>query len=197
MSHDHGDRAGAKQPHRFDPARAHKLDDAERETWLPRATVFALLDAPPNANVLDFGAGTGTLAIPLARERTDLHVFAFDEQEAMLALLRERIADAGLTNCRAVGPTFPTESARAFARVLAVNVLHELGDDALRAVREHAAPNGAILFVDWNADVERPVGPRADHVFSPSDALARLATLGMAGELVGSLPYHYAILVAR
>jgi trans-aconitate methyltransferase len=61
------DRHGAKQPHRFDPARAAALDDDAREAWLPAEDLFALLDAPEHARVLDFGAGTGHLTFNKSR----------------------------------------------------------------------------------------------------------------------------------
>ena len=50
-------------------------------------------------------------------------------------------------------------------RVFALNVLHELGDDALRVLVGLLRPEGVALVVDWNADVERAVGPPNDHVY--------------------------------
>jgi SAM-dependent methyltransferase len=46
--------------------------------------------------VLDVGAGTGRLAVPIAR--TAVHVTALDPSEGMLNVLRERMAAEGLTN---------------------------------------------------------------------------------------------------
>ena len=42
---------------------AHKLDDPERQRWLPAATVIDRLGLRPRMRVADFGAGTGDLAL--------------------------------------------------------------------------------------------------------------------------------------
>src|SRR3989304_2758407 len=103
VKHDHS-RHGAKQPERFDPARAAKLDDPARFESLPPAEVIDLLDAPQGACVIDFGTGTGTYAIELARRRPDLQVIALDEQPEMLELLRAKPAAAALKNLAPVVP---------------------------------------------------------------------------------------------
>ncbi|WP_292518374.1 class I SAM-dependent methyltransferase [Methanoculleus sp.] len=57
---------------------------------------LGILDIRPEETVLDMGAGTGRLAVPIAR--TAAHVTALDPSEGMLAVLRERMASAGRTN---------------------------------------------------------------------------------------------------
>jgi len=57
---------------------------------------LAILGVQPGETVLDMGAGTGRLAVPVAR--TAAHVTALDPSEGMLAILRERMAAEGLTN---------------------------------------------------------------------------------------------------
>jgi hypothetical protein len=54
------DRAGSRQPQRFDPARAARLDDPARLAYLPPDELLALLAPPHGSTLLDFGAGTGT-----------------------------------------------------------------------------------------------------------------------------------------
>jgi hypothetical protein len=81
--------------------------------------------------------------------------------------------------------------------VLALNVLHELGDAALDDVRALLTPDGVVLFVDWNADVERPVGPPRDHVYGVEDAVRRLEHAGFAVEVRAALPYHYTLAARR
>ena len=189
----HDDRHGAKQPRRFDPARAAILDDPARFAYVSPDALLADLSLPPSATLVDFGSGTGLYAIALAQRRPDLHVVALDEQPEMLDHLRASIARAGVSNVVASDPS-ALEALRGNAGgVLALNVLHELGDDALVDLRALLAPGAAALFVDWNADVERPVGPPRDHVYGSGDAVRRLESAGFVVALLAPLPYHFAL----
>jgi 2-polyprenyl-3-methyl-5-hydroxy-6-metoxy-1,4-benzoquinol methylase len=137
--HHHGangndDRHGARQPERFDPARAALLDDPSRFRQLPPDEVFEMLAVPAGGRVVDFGTGTGTYAIELARCRPDLEVIAFDEQREMLDLLRAKPAAQKLSNLRAVHTDEITKLNGTADRVLALNVLHAVGDEAIRAM---------------------------------------------------------------
>ncbi|HUB09520.1 MAG TPA: class I SAM-dependent methyltransferase [Myxococcales bacterium] len=176
------DRHGAKQPRRFDPAKASMLDDRARFESLPPAGVLAMLDIPRNGWIVDFGTGTGTYALEIAAARPDVTVVALDEQRAMLDRLSAKLAARPLPNVKVVLARTP--AARALEgradRVLALNVLHELGDDALRELAALLASAGRALFIDWNADVDRTAGPPREHVYSPDDAAHRLASFGFA-----------------
>src|SRR5579885_388284 len=147
-SHRHGDRHGARQPERFNPARAALLDDPARAEYLPPEGLIELLDAPAHSRVVDFGAGTGTFAIELARRRPDLEVIALDEQPQMLEMLKAKPAIRELHNLK---PTLTGEMAleASAERILAINVLHELGDEALKDLAAMLKPGGSALVVDW------------------------------------------------
>ncbi|MHB8592180.1 MAG: class I SAM-dependent methyltransferase, partial [Vulcanimicrobiaceae bacterium] len=155
MEHDCDRRHGAKQPEIFSHERAARLDDPQRETFLPTPVLIAALDAPHGANVLDFGAGTGRYAIALARTRPDLHVVAFDVQPEMTAIVRRRAAEAGLSNIETVETDVARLPRASFARILAVNVLHEIGDIDVRALGDLLGPGGYALLVDWDGGVPR------------------------------------------
>lgn len=151
-----------------------------------------MLEVPQGGKILDFGTGTGTYAIELARLRPDVEVIALDEQPAMLERLRAKPAAGSLPNLK---PTLAGEAAGMSGhvdRVLALNVLHELGDEALQTLRGFLKPDGIALFIDWNADVERPAGPPRDHVYSPAEACSRLEQMGFQPEKERLFPYHYA-----
>ena len=190
--HHQDDRHGARQPERFDPERAARLDDPARFEYVPPQEVARLLALPSNARVLDFGTGTGTYAIELARLRPDVEVIAFDEQPAMLDLLREKPAAASLPNLKLLlAGQSGSSLAGQIDRVLALNVLHELGDEALKSLRALLKPGGEAFFIDWNAEVDRPLGPPRDHVYTPAEARMRLESMGYQVAAEKSFPYHY------
>jgi len=199
--HKHGghggdDRHGARQPERFDPARAALLDDPARFEYLPPDEVFKMLAAPTGGRVVDFGTGTGAYAIELAQRRPDVEVIALDEQQQMLDLLGAKPAAKALANLRSIH-TAEIAGLRGTAdRVLALNVLHEVGDEALRAMTALLKPGGSVLAIDWNAGVERPVGPPRDHVYTAAEARERMERVGLRIERESTFKYHYA-LIAR
>ena len=155
-----------------------------------------MLDAPAGARVVEFGAGTGAIAIELARRRPDLEVIALDEQQQMLDLLAAKPAARELRNLK---PTLSGEMALAQSaeRVLAINVLHELGDEALEDLAGMLKPGGSALVVDWNAETDRPVGPPRDHVYSPAEARQRLEAAGLRATEIQPLKYHYVFVAAK
>ena len=55
-----------RDPKKFDLARASTLDAAEREQYLPASKLVALLELKGGETVLDYGAGTGRLALAAA-----------------------------------------------------------------------------------------------------------------------------------
>jgi SAM-dependent methyltransferase len=187
------DRAGAKQPERFDPGQADMLDDASRIDYLPPEKILGLLDPPSGSLVVDFGAGTGTYAILLARARPDVTVIALDEQPAMLERLHAKPEAQRLNNLRAILPNQMKPYRGRADRVLGLNVLHELGDEALGELGSLLSAGGFALCIDWNAEANRPVGPPKSHVYTPVEAVARLERFAFSVERLDSLPYHFVL----
>lgn len=188
------DRHGARQPERFNPERASRLDDPARFEYVPPEEVARMLDIPSGGIALDFGTGTGTYAIELAKLRPDAEVIAFDEQAEMLDLVRAKPVSSELSNLKPVLPAEIDAYKGKVDRVLALNVLHELGDEALRSLKALLTADGAALFIDWNSEVERPAGPPPDHVYSPAEGRQRLEQMGFQIRTERLFPFHYAIL---
>ncbi len=193
LGHAREARSGAKQPEAFDPARAARLDDPRRFEYLPPAQIAALLDAPKDATVVDFGTGTGTFAIELAGQRPDLTVIALDEQPGMLELLRSKPGAIQLKNLKPVLTDRMAGLESGAERILALNVLHELSDAALRQMIRLLKPEGAILIVDWEAQADRPVGPPKEHTYSAVEAQQRLEAFGLSVEVLKPLRYHFVL----
>ncbi len=194
--HHHHDRHGAKQPERFNPERAAVLNDPARFDDVPLERILDELRPPHGSTVVDFGAGTGLYALALARQRPDLRIVALDEQPAMLQLLREAVARDGAASVEVADPSGVDALRGCAGSVLALNVLHELGDAALGELRSLLARDAPALFVDWNGDVDRPIGPPRDHVYGAAEAKRRLESAGFDVRARPQLRYHY-VLAAR
>jgi SAM-dependent methyltransferase len=111
------------------------------------------------AKVLELGAGSGRVTIPLARDGH--HVVALDQSHAMLEKLRARVAALPSAAARRIdvveGDLRTFELGGKFPLVIAAfNVLEHLYtrgevDACLRHVASHLAPGGAFAF-----DVQLP-----------------------------------------
>lgn len=195
-SNRHDRRHGAKQPKIFSHERAAVLDDDEREGWFAQSDVVQLVDAQAKATVVDFGTGTGRYAIALAQKRPDIHVIAYDVQPEMLEIVRDRVKKLNLTNVET-----RSELADEIGDiVLAANVLHEIGDLEIAELASAAKRSGVVLFADWDAAIDRPTGPPANHVHTVAEARERLLRNGFASvEALDApqFPYHYVLRARR
>jgi ubiquinone/menaquinone biosynthesis C-methylase UbiE len=190
---------GAKQPYIFSYERANVLDHPEREGWLPTAALVELLAVPSGSQVLDFGTGTGRYGLAFAQARPDLRVVAYDVQPEMLDIVRRRTADLRLENFSAESWEGTLEKAP-YDRIFALNVLHEIDDDTLRSLAPLLAPQGDVLIFDWDATIDRPTGPPAEHAHSPAEARDRVARSGLQCiERIrdARFPYHFILRAAR
>lgn len=175
---------------RFDYARAARLDDPARFAYLSPDDVVALVDAPRDGTVLDFGTGTGTYALAFAERRPDCTLIGLDSQPEMLELLH---AKPGSERIRTGGADLLSTLAGRVDRVFLINVLHELEDHDLRALLALLAPGGRAIVIDWNADVERPSGPSREHCYGPQAAARFLEPLGFSIESTELFPFQYAL----
>jgi ubiquinone/menaquinone biosynthesis C-methylase UbiE len=183
-----------RRPRKFDPSRAHNLDNPARQRFLPNEQLLDLLELEGTETVVDYGAGTGTLTVPLARRLPRGTVHAVDENPQMIERLRERLSSEHLPNVsihHILNDEVPLPDGSA-SRVLAVNLLHELEERALREMHRLLAPGGFLLVVDWNAEVERDEGPPADEALSPEEGREMLLSAGFSpNRLDPGFPYHF------
>lgn len=161
----------------FHHEHAHKLDDPERQRWLPVDLVLQRLALRPGMRVADVGAGTGYFALPMARAvLPGGQVFAVDMQPEMLELLRARV-EPELPIALVLGEATRTTLERASVDVvLLANVWHEIDDRpaALAEATRLLRPGGRIAILDWRTDVEQPPGPPLDHRVAAPDVAAML-----------------------
>jgi SAM-dependent methyltransferase len=76
--------------------RADSYQRVTRDETKATGQELAILDMRPGDTVLDVGAGTGRLAVPIASMAA--HVTALDPSGGMLSILRDRMAEKGRSN---------------------------------------------------------------------------------------------------
>jgi ubiquinone/menaquinone biosynthesis C-methylase UbiE len=185
---------------RFDPSRAHLLDDPERKKWLPPGEVIAALDLHDGERVADIGAGTGYFALPIAAAAGHSGlVFAVDVAPEMLTRLRARLAESGVENVHCVeGSAASTGLGSECADVVFMaNVWHEVDDQAavLREAQRLLMPHGRIAILDWRPDVEPDHGPPAAHRIAASAARAALESAGLIVSFAGNIGRYSWLLI--
>jgi ubiquinone/menaquinone biosynthesis C-methylase UbiE len=191
----------ARHERMFRHEHAHKLDDPDREKWLPSAAVVHELGLTAGMRVADIGAGTGYFAIPMARAvAPGGQVFAVDVQPEMLDRLRLRL-EPGVPVVLVEGDaTHTTLADCSFALAFYANVWHELDEQeaALVEAARILEPGGRIAILDWRPDVAQPPGPPLGHRIPVADVEASLEKGGWTVEparTVGS--YSYLVMATR
>jgi ubiquinone/menaquinone biosynthesis C-methylase UbiE len=182
-----------RDPKKFDPARASSLDAAEREQYLPASKLVALLELGGGETVLDYGAGTGRLALAAAAAIPQGRIVAVDESAEMLAHLQHRLGGTANAEVASISANrVPMRDGEA-DRILAVNLLHEVrGEQALSEMRRILAPDGTLLVVDWERGRPRPGGPPDQLLYTAAEAASELRSPGFeVAEIPAGLPYHF------
>ncbi len=183
---------------KFDPDRAAVLEDLDRQRFLPNTKIVQLLALSGTETVIDYGAGTGALSVELGRALAEGTVYAVEENVEMARLLQQKLSDAGMPRVHPLvieDNQVPLADGSAY-RVLAVNLLHEVvGENALEEMRRLLSPEGLLLVVDWDAEIERDQGPPAHVALSPEQGRRMLEEAGFTVESIAQtgFPYHYAL----
>jgi tRNA (cmo5U34)-methyltransferase len=115
--------------------------------------------APPAADVLDLGGGTGALSAAVLASLPEAHVTVLDVDRAMLGEARRRLARFGdRVEYREASFFGPLPAADAVIASLALHHVHDLGvkTDLYRAIHAALAPGGVFL----NLDAAITEGPR-------------------------------------
>lgn len=190
-----------RKPHKFNPKNAAKLEHPDRQRILPGGQIVSLLDLRGDETVVDYGAGSGVLAVPVAQALPGGAVYAVEENPEMLDLLQERLAvdDPGNVYPHPIQDNTVGLADRCVDRVLAVNLLHEVIDEgALAEMRRLLKNSGYLLAVDWRADIEREMGPPSDVSITEDEGRAMLEEAGFTVEAVSGkeFPYHF-VLIGR
>ena len=160
------------------------------------------LELEPGDVVADIGAGTGYLAIRMAaRVAPGGRVHAVDVQPRMVELLRQRVADAGLSN---VEPRLGAVDdvglpAGSVDVAVMVDVYHELEHpfEVLASILRALEPGGRVVFVEYRAEDPR-VPIKRLHRMSEAQIRREAALHPLAWErTVDILPWQHIVIFRK
>jgi arsenite methyltransferase len=126
-----------------------------RDGWQQPERVIAALGVRPGDRVADLGAGSGYFTLRLARGVGPTgRVYAVDVDEAMNDYLRQRVAQAGLSNVDVILGRFedPLLPDGEVDLVLVVDTYHHLEDRSayFRNLRRDLSPGGRVAVIDFD-----------------------------------------------
>jgi SAM-dependent methyltransferase len=170
----------------------------------PEATLRTLGLRPQSGDVVDFGCGYGTFAIPAAGIVWGI-VHAFDVDPGMVAATGSRAEAGGLNNVKARqrdlmadGTGLPNDSV-GYAMIF--NILHcENPGVLLREAWRVLAPGGRLAILHWNFDPSTPRGPSMSIRPRPEQCRAWAIETGFElaePDPVALPPYHYGLLCRK
>jgi SAM-dependent methyltransferase len=155
-------------------------------------------------DVVDFGCGYGTFAIPAARiVRGTVH--AVDVQPDMVSVTQAKAEAEGLPNVRAYLRDFASDGTglppASVDYAMLFNILHaECPDALLLEAHRVLAPGGLLGIIHWNHDPTTPRGPsmvirprpEQCHVWAEQAGFRRLPP-----GIIDLPPYHYGMVLSR
>jgi ubiquinone/menaquinone biosynthesis C-methylase UbiE len=135
------------------------LDRPEREKEEQPARLIELLKFKSGEVVADVGAGSGYLTFRVAGQVGAAgKVLAVDVQPEMLAIIRKKMKDRGVTNVEPVlgTETDPKLPAAAVDSIVLVDVYHEFSRpyEMAAAMVKSLKPGGRLVFVEYRLEDE-------------------------------------------
>ena len=181
---------------------AEWLERPERETEENVEGALKAIGLKPGMTVAEVGAGTGYVALRMARRvGPDGKVYANDVQPEMLALLRHNAAKAGLTNVVPVlglanDPKLPLGQ---IDLIMLVDVYHEFSQpqEMLHGIRTALKPGGRLIQLEYRQeDPSVPILP--DHKMTIAGARTEVEAEGFKLEsVIETLPRQHILIYTK
>jgi len=178
------------------------LERPEREDEEHPKAVIDAMRLRGGEVVADLGAGSGYFTFRLAAKvgKTG-KVLAVEIQDEMLAALRRRATDLGVTNVEEVkgSETDPKLPASGVDMVLLVDVYHELAYpfEVMTKVREALKPGGRVVFVEYRKEDPR-VPIKEVHKMSVEQLAKEMKVVGLAHvQTVETLPSQHIVIFEK
>ncbi|MCL4558621.1 MAG: methyltransferase domain-containing protein [Deltaproteobacteria bacterium] len=164
--------------HKFDPTRAHDLDNPQRREHEQPDKILSAAGIKQGMVVADVGCGTGFYTMSAsALTGKDGLVYAVDISKDMLDMLKKKIESHSIRN---VYPVVSEETGIPLGdgiadMVINVNMLHEAYDREtfLQELRRLMKPDGRLVLIDHRRE-PTPSGPPLEDRVSYEDAFSLL-----------------------
>ncbi|MFA9480090.1 class I SAM-dependent methyltransferase [Phycisphaerales bacterium AB-hyl4] len=180
-------------------------DDASWQTYFsPDATLRAMGLHADTGDVVDFGCGYGTFAIPAARIIKG-SVYALDIEADMVAATQAKADAEGVANVLAIRRNFVTEGTglddgqAGFAMLF--NILHCEEPERLLAEAWRVLRAGGVLgIMHWRCDIPTPRGPSMAIRPRPEQCQQWAEQVGFKANertVLGLPPYHYGLAMIK
>ncbi len=186
-----------------------------RESGMPVEQMWASFFSPAQTlaklgltescrDVVDFGCGYGTFAIPAARVVWGT-VHAFDIESEMVELTRRKAYECSLANVRVEQRDFVAHGTGLLEEsvdyVMLFNILHCEDPQTLLGEAWRILGRGKLLgIMHWNYDPTTPRGPSMSIRPRPEQCLTWAITTGFRLQAKGMIdlpPYHYGWVLAK
>lgn len=190
--------------------RARESGMPDEADWMRFFNAAAAIDTLFGAedvagDLVEFGCGYGTFTVPSA-VRTRGTVTALDIDPRMVASLRQKVIDHGLSNVHAEVRDFVahgTELAEGSqAHAMIFNLLHLDSPIALlREAHRVLRDGGRLSVIHWRSDIPTPRGPSLAIRPTPEQCRAWIAEAGFQNiesvDLRPCCPFHFGLVARR
>lgn len=182
----------------------------EESTWASFFDAGAVIERLVGADgvagdLVEFGCGYGTFTIPAAK-RTRGTVTALDIEQEMVACVRQKARELGLSNIRCVLRDFIAQGTGlddgTQAHAMIFNLLHlEQPIALLREAYRVLCDGGSLSVIHWRSDIPTPRGPSLTIRPTPGQCREWIAAAGFRDiqsvDLEDSCPYHFGLIAVR
>lgn len=159
---------------------AQRLEAPEREAWQKPEEVISSFQLSADATVAEIGMGTGYFAVRLARRLPRGTVIGLDTEPKMVAYLRQRAAELGLSNvdARLVQSPENIPLTEEVDVLFCVDTFHHIPDRVryFSNYLKHLKRDGKLVIIERSADA--PEGPPAELRVSATTVRRELAEAG-------------------
>ena len=174
--------------------------DSSPAEGLDPLRLFAQLPLRPYHCVLDLRCGNGHLTIPMAKSLFDGRVYARDGSAAALDELKQRLAQARLSNVTLVSTEKEQQSIGddTLDGVLVPFALHQTADreGLLREFLPKLKRSAWVAIVEWQKG-QAAVGPPDEERIAEADVMALAKTVGLRISGRRTLTSNYYLVLLR